>query len=159
MIGGMLFASAAAQAETFTGDVSVEIMEPLRISQTEGLHFGTIIPDANGGSIVIQRNSGACVAQQGLTLVGSDCQRGEFRVTGPDDQRVRITTDSAPITLTRQGGGATMTMDQVNINGSPDKRLDGSGELTFFVAGGLQVGGNQLEGVYDANFNVTVDWR
>jgi len=155
----VFMAAGAAHAQTATGVVGAEIADPLRVVEVDGLHFGTIIPDADGGRVNIRRNSGACNAQQGVTLVGGTCQRGAFQVSGPADQRVRISTDAAPITLNRQGGGATMTMDRIRINGNANKRLDNAGQLTFYVAGRLQVGGGQMEGLYDATYNVTVEYR
>jgi spore coat protein U-like protein len=72
---------------------------------------------------------------------------------------VRITTAAAPITLSRQGGGATMTMGRVRINGNRNKRLNAAGARTFYVSGRLQVGADQTAGVYDGTFDVTVDYR
>ncbi|QLC22757.1 DUF4402 domain-containing protein [Parasphingopyxis sp. CP4] len=155
----VMLGAAPALAATQTSDAEVEILEQLTLTQVTGLDFGTIIPSATGGRINIRRNSGVCVAQGGVTLVGSDCQRGEFLVTGPSRQRYRITLASAPITLTHVSGPATMVMDRVRINGNRNKRLNAAGNHTFFVSGRLQVGANQAPGVYDGTFDVTVDFR
>lgn len=154
-----MLVAAPALAATQTSDAEVEILEQLTLTQVTGLDFGTIIPSATGGRINIRRNTGVCVAQGGVTLVGSDCQRGEFLVTGPSRQRYRITLASAPITLTQVSGPATMVMDRVRINGNRNKRLNAAGNQTFFVSGRLQVGANQAPGVYDGTFDVTVDFR
>ena len=148
-----------AQAATHNSDAEVEILEQLTLTQVSGLDFGTIIPSATAGRINIRRNNGVCVAIGGVTLVGSDCQRGEFLVTGPSRQRFRITLAPAPITLNHQSGPATMVMDRVRINGNRNKRLNGAGRRTFFVSGRLQVGANQAPGIYDGTFDVTVEYR
>lgn len=151
--------TSPAPAATQNSDAEARILEQLTLTQISVLDFGTIIPSNTAGQINIRRNNGVCVAQGGVTLVGTDCQRGEFLITGPSRQRVRITLDSAPITLNHQSGFVTMTMDRVRINGNRNKRLDFSGQRTFFVSGRLQVRANQPEGIYNGTFNVTVDYR
>jgi hypothetical protein len=146
-------------AANTNGTAETDISEALALTQISVLDFGTIIPSATAGNIVVNRNNGNCTAQGGVTLIGTDCQRGEFLISGPSSQDVRITIPAAPVTLSRQGGGATMSMDQVRINGGFNKRLDASGQRTFYVAGRLQVGVNQAAGIYDGTFNVTVDYR
>lgn len=146
-------------ASTTDGAAETEILQPLTLTQVSGLDFGTIIPSNAAGHINIRRNDGACVAQGGATLIGTDCQRGEFLITGPSHQLVSVATAAAPITLARLGGGATMTMDRVRINGGADKRLSAAGRRTFYVSGRLSVEANQADGVYDGTFDVTVDYR
>ncbi len=154
----MLAASPAYAAER-DGDAEAEILEQITLTQVSGLDFGTIIPSSTPGRINVRRNNDTCRARGGVTLVGTDCQRGEFLITGPSRQRVRITLASAPITLTQQSGSATMVMDRVRINGGRNKRLNAAGQRTFYVSGRLQVGANQDPGIYDGTFNVTVDYR
>ncbi|QLC25692.1 DUF4402 domain-containing protein [Parasphingopyxis algicola] len=155
----LLLVAMPLDAATTNGTAETAILQQLALTQVSVLDFGTIIPSNTAGRINIRRNNGVCVAQGGVTLIGTDCQRGEFLITGPSGQRVRITTAAAPITLSRLGGGATMTMDRVRINGNRNKRLDAAGQRTFYVSGRLQVGANQAPGVYDGTFDVTVDYR
>lgn len=157
-IPGMLAASSVSAAER-DGDAEARILEQIALTQVSSLDFGTIIPSSTAGRINIRRNNGSCVARGRVTQVGTDCQRGEFLITGPSRQRVRITLASAPITLTQQSGTATMVMDRVRINGNRNKRLNAAGRRTFYVSGRLQVGANQDPGVYDGTFDVTVDYR
>ena len=159
VVSAAMLAVTPLHAATETGTAQAEIIEQLTLTQISGLDFGTIIPSAAPGRVNIRRNTGVCVAQAGVTLIGTDCQRGEFLVTGPANQQIRITNAPPPITLTRVGGGATMVMDRVRINGNRNKTLTGAGTRTFFVSGRLQVGANQTAGVYDGTFDVTVDYR
>ena len=154
-----VLAASPAYAASTDGNAESEILQPLTLTQVSILDFGSIVPSNAAGRINIRRNDGVCVAQGGAMLIGTGCQRGEFLITGPSRQRVSVATAAAPITLSRSGGGATMTMDRVRINGGPNKRLNAAGERTFYVSGRLRVGANQAEGVYDGTFNVTVDYR
>ncbi|RED17043.1 DUF4402 domain-containing protein [Parasphingopyxis lamellibrachiae] len=155
----LLLTTAPAYAASVDSNAETEILQPLTLTQISVLDFGSIVPGNVAGRINIRRNDGTCVAQGGAMLVGTNCQRGEFLITGPSRQRVRVTTAPAPITLSRLGGGASMTMDRVRINGRANKRLNAAGERTFYVSGRLLVGANQAEGVYDGTFDVTVDYR
>ena len=159
-MSAMLHAGQAqAQAASQTGVAEVEILDQLTLVEVSGLDFGAIIPSNVAGNINIARNSGTCTAQGGVTLVGTNCQRGEFLITGPSGQQVRITLAAAPITLTHQSATATMVMDRVRLNGGRNKRLNAAGSRTFFVSGRLQVGVNQEPGIYDGIFDVTVEFR
>ena len=158
-LGIVAMAAAPVHAQNANGRANARVNAPLTLTNLGDLNFGTIIPSASAGRIIVRRGRDNCVARGGATLVGNDCQRAEFLVTGERRQRFRITTDAAPITLTRQGGGATMTMDRIRINGNRNKRLNGAGRRTFFVSGRLQVGANQAPGTYDATFNVNVEYR
>lgn len=160
VVSSTLLVMTPLHAATETGTAQAEILlERLTLAQISGLDFGTIIPSAAPGRVNIRRNTGVCVARGGITLIGTNCQRGEFLVTGSANQQIRITNTPASITLTRVGGGAVMLMDRVRINGSRNKRLTGAGTRTFYVSGRLQVGANQTAGVYDGTFDVTVDYR
>lgn len=151
-------AAAPAHAQNSGGQVVINVLTPLGVVQIDDLDFGMIIPAATPGSVTINRNDGTCTPDV-VILSGTDCRRAEFFVLGDPNVQVQISHDSAPITLTRQGGGATMVMDQLRHNGGRNKRLDAAGELTFYMGGRLQVGANQAPGTYDANFTVTVEYR
>jgi hypothetical protein len=151
--------ASPAYAATTDATAESEILQPLTLTQISVLDFGSIVPSNVAGRVNIRRNDGVCVAQGGAMIVGTGCQRGEFLITGASRVPISVVTAAAPITLSRSGGGATMTMDRVRINGGVNKRLNAAGERTFYVSGRLRVGAYQAEGVYDGTFNVTVDYR
>jgi hypothetical protein len=154
-----LLAAAPVQASDGTSTGRAEISSGLTVVRIADLDFGTIIPSSANGRVTINRNTGACTSQAGATLVGSDCHRAEFLVTGMPSASVSVGIDPAPITLTRIGGGATMAMDQLRVNAGPNKSIGAAGTLTFYAGGRLQVGGGQMPGVYEATFAVSVDYQ
>ena len=159
LIAIAMLAASPAYAQSANGDAEADVITAVTLTNISDLNYGTIIPSATAGRVIVRRNNDTCRAVGGATLVGTDCHRAEFLVTGEPRERIRITTDSAPITLTRQGGGPTMVMDRIRINGNRNKRLNAAGRRTFFVSGRLRVGANQAPGTYDATFNVNVEYR
>lgn len=146
--------AAAAPSE-----VSVNLVDALSITKIQDLSLGTILPGITPGHVEIDERDGACAGRGGATLVGNRCQPAQFRISGRPGERVRIGLSPAPITLTRTGGGATMQMDRLRLHGGGNERIEANGSYNFIVGGRLQVGANQLPGVYDATFNVTVEYR
>lgn len=142
VMGLVALMASPGHAQSAAGDAEADVIAAITITNLSDLDFGTIIPSAVPGRVVVRRGRDDCFARGGATIVGTDCQRAEFLVTGERRQQFRITTDSAPITLTRQGGGATMVMDRIRINGNRNKRLNGAGRRSFFVSGRLQIGAN-----------------
>jgi uncharacterized protein DUF4402 len=154
-----LIAVNPVYAGTANGNAASEISDSLRIVRVDDLDFGRILPSAASGRVVINQANGNCTAQAGATLVGTGCHRAQFVVSGAASQSVTVALDAAPITLIRNGGGASMIMDRLSMNGGPNKQINASGQLTFYAGGRLQVGANQAPGFYEATFNVTVDYR
>ncbi|NNC73095.1 MAG: DUF4402 domain-containing protein [Sphingomonadaceae bacterium] len=152
-------AATPSHAQNASATAETEILGSFSVIEVDELDFGTIIPGTTGGSVDIDKNNGNCSTNGGITLVGNSCHRGHFLILGDPNTKVQITTDSAPITLNRQGGGATMEMDKLRVSGGKNQTLNGAGRLTFYASGRLQVGANQAPGVYDATFNVTVEYR
>ncbi len=63
------------------------------------------------------------------------------------------------ITLTRVGGGATMTVNNFTVEGGTGFRLVPTNTLFQFRVGGrLNVGANQMRGTYNGTFSVTVNY-
>ena len=79
--------------------------------------------------------------------------------------------DSPPFTLTRVGGGGTMTVNNLALDPTPDLVPIGNGNqrrweiqpndgiFDFRVGGTLNVGANQAGGTYDGTFVVTVQYQ
>jgi hypothetical protein len=155
----VLLAMTPVHAGVVNGNAISEISESLSIIRVDDLDFGRILPSAVVGRVVINQNNGNCAAQAGATLIGTDCHRAQFVATGAASQFVAVAIDAAPITLSRTGGGATMTMDRLSMSGGPNKRLDGTGQLIFYAGGRLQVGADQAPGFYEATFNVSVEYQ
>ena len=72
---------------------------------------------------------------------------------------VLIANPPASVTLNRVGGGATMTVTNLNISGGAGLRFIPTNTVfTFTVGGRLNVGANQMQGLYLGTFAITVTY-
>jgi hypothetical protein len=133
------------------------ILIPLTLSKLTDLHFGTIIPSGLSGTVTVPANGGVPIASGGVTLVSSDpTVRARFAGAGSALQRVIIDVTN-PGTLDN-GAGDTVTLLALTLDGSPVRTIDATRSFFFHVGGILQIGANQPEGLYEADFDVTVEY-
>jgi hypothetical protein len=140
--------TVAARAATLNTSAEAVVVTPLSIVKTDDLRFGAIIPGAAPGTVTINESTGARTSTGPLTLVSSDYGPAEFLGLGQGTLLVRFRRiGTGAVTLTRVGGGATMTL--TNLTGVPRFVLfPGSGILRFPLGGRLNVGANQAPGTY-----------
>ena len=165
-----LGAAGRAQAQgaaTFTSTASAVIAGTLRITNTGPLHFGDVLPSAAPGTVSVNLTTAVTptvvrTATLGASLSGTVFSAATFYVerTGAGNPHVYVTLPSAPVTLVRSGGGASMTVDtfRSNLNATCNGSSPGpcpTAPFTLWVGGRLNVGGNQAPGVYSGTFAVT----
>jgi hypothetical protein len=135
----------------------------IRITNTGDLAFGNIYPSAVPGAVAVNVTTGrnptvTRTASGGASLAGPGFSAATFLIqqTGSWWPWASVTLPSGAITLSRVGGGATMTADSFHGN------CNGSGlfscpvmPFTLYVGGRLNVGANQTPGVYVGTFAVT----
>ena len=168
----LLAVAATGRAEaqgssTFSTAASATIAGSLRITNTGPLHFGDVLPSAAPGTVSVNLTTATTptvtrTAIAGASLSGTAFSAATFLVerTGTGNPHVYVTLPPAPVTIVRSGGGASMTVDtfRSNLNASCNGSAPGScptAPFTLWVGGRLNVGANQLPGVYSGTFAVT----
>jgi Domain of unknown function (DUF4402) len=153
--------ATGTMAGTFTGTTTVNVIPASLIYKIEDLRFGGIFQPTSINRVTIDENTGARTATQGAaSLVPSPPSgRALFTIVGTPNVQVRVTTP-ASMTVTRAGGGATMTINQVrnSFNGN-FITLPANGQYSFGVGGRLNVDANQALGVYTGTFTVTAVYQ
>lgn len=164
LAAGRLEAQGSA---TFVTTASAAIAGTLRITNTGPLHFGDVLPSAAPGTVSVSLTTAATPtvtrsATPGASLSGTAFSAATFLVerTGTGNPHIYVTLPSAPVTLSRSGGGASMTVDtfRSNLSASCNGSSPGpcpSAPFTLWVGGRLNVGANQAPGVYSGTFAVT----
>lgn len=165
------FASpAAAQVTTATASAEARgtVLLPLTLTRVRDLDFGTVLASPLAGTVTINADSGARSFGGGVTLLALDVGgRGLFNGVGTDGQQVDVTlTPPAGGVLNRIGGGATITMNSMTLDsngtGTAFARTvtinDVNGAFQVGVGGQFAIASNQMNGVYEATFDVTVDY-
>jgi hypothetical protein len=158
-IAAALLAATTAHAATTTGNAAADVVAPLTLFNTAPLSFGTLVPSATPGTATVSI-TGVRSTTGGVTAAGGTVSAASFTgMTGEAPPVVKVGGPAPTITLTRVGGGATMTVSNFVVEGGTGARNVGKNAVfTFRVGGQLNVGANQLAGTYTGTFNVTVDY-
>lgn len=154
---GLGLLSAPAVAGTQQSDVNANVLRPLQIINISDLRFGTILRGSSAGTVVVDPNSGARTKTGGPTLVGNDGDAAQFLTYGGPLQFVQVNRGPLPV-LTRQGGGGTMNVTALTLNGPVNRFLTSAGILDLRVGGTLAVGANQPSGRYTGTFDIIVTY-
>jgi hypothetical protein len=162
LLAGALVAAAVAvpaHAATRAATGRAVIITPLSLVNTAPLSFGALSSGGSAGTATVSI-TGVRTTTGGVTPLAGTVSAASF--TGLTDFfpfLIVVSNPPASITLTRVGGGATMTVDNFAVEGGTGLRLVATNSLfTFRVGGTLHVGANQAQGVYNGTFNMTVNY-
>lgn len=156
---------AAAQVVSSTAQAEARgtILQPLTLSWSQDLDFGTILVDplGGGGSVTINADTGNRTVAGGVAEVGiNNGQRALFTGSGPAG-------DNVDLVLSQPAGGllyrdATTTLPGVlvlDLGGSTARTIDAAGAYAVGVGGTFTIAANQPAGVYTADFDLTANYQ
>lgn len=146
------FGASAAHAADATAEARARVLTQVTIARTAHLDFGSLVADADGGSVVLTAAGGRTCT--GLTCAGTPVA-GAFNVTGTAGQVVVVSTPAA-ITLAGPTGSTPMPVSFTTGNATLTLAA-GANALT--VGGTLTVNANQAEGSYVGTFTQTVNYQ
>mgnify|MGYP001166036432 CR=1 FL=1 len=172
MLTGMLAGAPAAQAapgDTGTASASAEIavVTPLVLIKMADLNFGKVATQASAGTVAIDPNTSTCTTTGGLVHAGA-CQAAGFGGMGTRNMYVRI---NVPASVSLTGPGASMVLDTLTLDTTPDFTIQGSGSnrryriitqtgiFNFNLGGTLHVNAAQAPGTYAGTFTVQVQYQ
>lgn len=153
----MACGSSAAHAQVVSGSVHVVTLKPLSIVNTRDLDFGTMLSPSTAGTVVINANTDARTTTGGVVALGGTPQAAQFYTYSTGNQYLQVTRGALPV-LTRVGGGATMNVTNLTLNGATLRYIGASGVLDLRVGGTLAVAANQTEGSYTGSYAITVTY-
>ena len=128
-------------------------LKPLSILKIRDLDFGRIVAGTTAGTVTIDPDFNTRAKTGGVTLAGGSPQSAEFLTYGAPGKTLQINRGPLPV-LTRVGGGATMNVTDITLNGTTTVFLNAAGLFDLFVGGTLAVGANQMDGVYTGTFDI-----
>lgn len=150
-------AAAAPVAANKNDAGKATILKSLSIVNKTTLDFGELVV-ASAGTAVIDPVSGAVTTTGTITPVGTTAHPATFTATGSKNSVVNIKIPTAAITLTRVGGGGTMTVSNWTLDGKTNRKVPLNSAFDFNVGATLNVGAGQLDGDYLGTFTVTVQY-
>lgn len=138
--------------------IAPQAQEPLSLSRTEDLSFGSLIP--NGGGTVTLRPQGNQRRTTGsIALMSTPPARcAQFYITGEKNARYTVMLPDGA-TLTRSGGPETMAASDFVVKSENSNKIHGNGWDRFAVGATLHVGSNQRVGVYTGIWYLTVAYE
>ncbi|GAA4765604.1 DUF4402 domain-containing protein [Novosphingobium ginsenosidimutans] len=166
---------AQAQRVSASGASTATVVAPLALLVNQSLNFGRVAPGNAAATVTLNPDTQVCTTTGPIVRTGV-CQPAEFSGMGTRRMTVRIQMPST-ITLTRVGGTQTMTVNNLVLDTTPDLQFLGgngnglgngnrryeivptNGIFDFRIGGRLNVGANQLGGVYNGTFVVTVQYQ
>lgn len=150
---------SAQNAASATASASTTILQPLTISKTADLNFGTIVkPTATGTSTITVSSTGS------RTITGSNAvaantagvSSAAFLVRGEGGQQFGITV---PASFKMTSGTSTLTVttsNPVGATGVLSGSVGSQGTLALGIGGTLKITKATVSGAYSGTFKVTV---
>jgi Domain of unknown function (DUF4402) len=157
--------TAPAQAEVEQGRAEITVVRPLSFVIDNNLEFGTLIP-ANVAGTVTMAPTGVRTATNGIILVGGGHNAASFAGQGTFNQRVDVSLGSNAIFIT--GPGPRMRVRTFVIGSTPTAVLTttprrfriaaANGIFAFPIGATLEVGANQVPGIYSGTWSITLNY-
>ncbi|OIP84408.1 MAG: hypothetical protein AUK44_02460 [Porphyromonadaceae bacterium CG2_30_38_12] len=155
-----LFTGTLLHAQTENTSAFANLISPLTITETSSLHFGTMTVSAAAGTCVLS-TANVRTATGGVTLssLSPTSTNAAYNTTGSAGLNYLISLPTN-MTVTRNGGSETMTIDTFKSSKTGNLGTIGAGSSDNFTVGAtLHVAANQLAGLYQGTFNVTVAYN
>lgn len=150
-------ASAAPVGATQNASGKASILKSLSVLKQADLDFGELVV-TGAGTAVIDPVSGALTTTGPITTIGTTAHPATFTATGSKNSVVNIKLPSSAITLTRVGGGGTMTVSNWTLDGKTNRKFPLNSAFNFNVGGTLNVAAGQADGTYTGTFTVTLQY-
>ncbi len=157
--------AAQAAAAPGTGSAKAQINGGITLVRTADLSFGDMIAAPVAGTVIVSPTNDTRTVT-GVIPAGGTVQAARFTGRGTPGRIAYVRWSTAPVTLTRIGGGATMVMDQLRTNsvlfvfaGNDPRIIPANGILDIRFGARLRIAANQADGVYEGSFNVTLDYQ
>ena len=158
----VFWASAPARSAPIAAgqeaSAAIALLHPLEILKRDDLDFGYVLAGTAPGTVVIDPNTSGISATGGAMLLGGAPHPALFTGAAKSNSVVNIKIPKQPITLTRVGGGASMTVSKFTLEGLDKRQAARNVSFDFRVGGTLNVAANQAEGVYVGTFEVSIQY-
>jgi hypothetical protein len=149
-------AGAQSNSATSSCNATATIVTGLSLVKTADLNFGSVVPGASAGTVVMTP-AGARTAAGGTSLgSATGASAGAFQVSGLGGAAYSITL---PAATTITSGANNMTVNTFTSTPNGTGSLNGGGNQTLAIGATLQVGASQPTGTYTGSFNVTVTYN
>ncbi|MEO7786557.1 MAG: DUF4402 domain-containing protein [Sphingomicrobium sp.] len=148
-------APTAPVAAATPATATAQIVDPLTLTKTSDLNFGTLVKSSMTGPNLVSISEAGLVTCPGELLCGGTTNAAAFDVVGSPAQIVKVYVASSTLT---NPGGSTLTFTPTAASSSP-LTLSVAGAASFKVGGSITVVPTTAPGIYVGNMDVTVDYN
>lgn len=157
-------AFAAPVSVTATAEARGLVLQPLTLTKSDDLDFGTVLASTVFGQVTINADTGNRTSSGGVTQVASNAgQRALFTGAGTAGQLVTLTLSPPTSNLlvsTTNSADTILVSALVLDNGNANSLTIGlGGTFQVGVGGTFDIAANQPNGFYKADFNLTADYQ
>ena len=149
--------AAAPKAAVPPARASADIRSPATVRLLNDLNFGYLSVTA-AGTAVMNPNTDVLTTTGGVVKIGGNPYSAQFESVSPVKGVVIVRLPKQPITVLMVGGTETMTVNNWTIEGSANRNVNSKEPFSFRVGATLNVGANQVEGIYLGTFTVDVQY-
>jgi hypothetical protein len=149
---------SSALAASTTGVVNATLIQPITITNTAALNWGTIVRPGTGSCNVTMDNAGARTGST-CQLIGGGANAAAFDVTGDGNRSFSIATDATVTLITDGGGDATKEIVYTPASAASGNTGGSNGTpstVSIPVYGSIVVNNNDVAGAYTGSVTVTV---
>jgi hypothetical protein len=148
-------ASTAPVAATTPATATAQIVDPLKLTKTSDLNFGTLIKNSMTAPKVVAIDESGVVTCTAELLCGGTTTAANFDVAGSAGQLVKVYI--APTNL-KNPGGAILVFTPASSAVASALTLT-NGAASFAVGGSITVDPLTPVGIYSGDMDVTVDYN
>ncbi|MDF1553974.1 MAG: DUF4402 domain-containing protein [Deferrisomatales bacterium] len=151
--GVAILLAPAAQAATGAAPVHVTIVQPLQMSTTQVMEFGTIAPPSEGTQTFrLDALSATLEPGPGTGTASGEAFLAEFAVTGDPDRALDVQAE-----VTQDFADPALSLGNLQVGGAD--AFDSGGQATVRIGGTLSVAAGATPATHgDAVITVTVNY-
>jgi hypothetical protein len=150
----------AQSSATASSDASAKIVKAITLTNERMLNFGTLVPTNAAGDVIITSDNTRPVITN-VKYIGqeSDYSSALFTVTGEQEYNFALTLPGNDEVTLSSGSNTMVVKNFTSELDETGNEFPESGSIEFGVGATLEVQANQVSGLYEGSFNVTVAYE
>jgi len=141
------------QTKNISGEAKAQVLQQITSASAGTLDFGKVVPTATSGTITIGADGSLTNAGGARYIPNSGAHVATLSFSGQPNQNIVI---DAPSSATIVNGSASMTVN-FNYPTLPNS-IGSNGSVAMNYGGTLNVGGNQVAGIYSGTYDIFVTY-
>ena len=135
----------------------VLVLRPLILERLQDMDFA-MLGVTTGGTATIDPVSGTMSVSGGLIHIGGTPSPARFAGAASKRSVVNIRVPKQPVLIRRVGGTETLSVSNFTLDGQDKKSLAQQESFTFAVGAQITVPVGTVEGIYEGEIDITVQY-